>query len=315
MRTHLNPGELLDHYRIDGVLTHTPVASIFRATDATTQQPVLIKVPQPDMETDPIFADRFRREEEIAKSLDHPGLLKAFHNGTQSRPYIVLQSFDGEPLRQVLLAQKKLLPARAAQIALALCDVLDYVENHGITHRDIRPENILAGADDQIKLINFGTAAMMGARRITFANLSQSVGASDYISPEELSGKRGDARSDIYAVGVVLYEMLTGRTPFQGVDPFDRIGMHPQAPSDIDSNISPQLQEVIYRALEPRPRDRYANAHGMATDLRHLDRVSVKNRLKSTDATRRPPNKALIYAAIALVPVAIFALLLYFAHH
>lgn len=130
-----------------------------------------------------------------------------------------------------------------------------------------------------------------------------------------MGGERGDARSDIYAAGVLLYEVLTGQTPFQGIDPFDRLEKHPKPPKEIDSNISPQLQEVIYRALEPTPRDRYANAREMATDLRHLDRVSIENRPKSQDATRRPPNKALIYAAIALIPIAIFALLLYFAHH
>ncbi|HUK46467.1 MAG TPA: serine/threonine-protein kinase [Terriglobales bacterium] len=313
MRTHVNPGEQLDHYRIGEVLTHTPVASIFRATDASTEQPVLIKVPQPELETDPVFADRFQREQEIAKSFNHRGLLKALNDGLQSRPYIVMESFDGQPLRQLLLTQKKLPSVRAQKITIGLCDVLEYVENHGVAHRDIRPENILVGADDRIKLINFGTAAMMGARRITFANLAQSVGVSDYISPEELGGKRGDARSDIFAVGVVLYEMLTGKTPFQGVDPFDRLEKHPMPPSELESGISPQLQEVIFRALEPKPRDRYANANQMATDLRQLDRVVLKNRPKSQDV-KRPANKALMYSAIALVPIVIFVLLLYFAH-
>lgn len=164
MRTHVNPGDQLDHYRIDEVLKHTPVATIFRATDVKTQQAVLIKIPQPDMETDPVFSERFQREEEIGRSLNHQGLLKAVNDGTRSRPYIVMQAFEGQPLRQVFLTQKKLPAARAEKIVSGLCDVLEYVENHGIAHRDIRPENILVGSDDQIKLINFGTAAMMGAR-------------------------------------------------------------------------------------------------------------------------------------------------------
>jgi eukaryotic-like serine/threonine-protein kinase len=314
MRSHVNPGELLDHYRIGEVLTHTPVASIFRATDVRTEQAVLIKVPQPELETDPVFADRFQREQEIAKSFDHRGLLRALNDGAQSRPYIVMEPFDGQSLRQLLATQKKFSPARAQAITLGICDVLEYVENHGVAHRDIRPENILVGGDNQVKLINFGTAAMMGARRITFANLAQSVGVSDYISPEELSGKRGDSRSDIFALGVVLYEMLTGRTAFQGIDPFDRLEKQPIPPSQLESGISPQLQEVIHRALEPKPRDRYANAHQMATDLRHLDLVSIKNRPKLQDAKQRPYNRALIYAGIALVPIIIFGLLLYFAH-
>jgi serine/threonine-protein kinase len=314
MRTHIIPGELLDHYRVGEVLTHTPVASIFRATNIKTEEPVLLKIPQPELETDPVFSDRFQREQEIAISFDHRGLFKTLNDGAQSRPYIVMEPFDGQPLRQLLLTQKKLPSARAEKITLALCDVLEYLENHGVAHRDIRPENILVGIDDQVKLINFGIAAMMGARRITFANLAQSVGVSDYISPEELSGKRGDARSDIFAVGAILYEMLIGKTPFQGIDPFYRLEKHPTQPSEIEPGISPQLQEVIFRALEPKPKDRYANAHQMATDLRRLDRVSIRNRPAAGGAKQRPSNTAFTYAVIALIPVAIFVLLLYFAH-
>ena len=108
----------------------------------------------------------------------------------------------------------------------------------------------MVGAEDHIKLIDFGVAAKTGARRITFTKLSQVIGASEYVSPEELKGKREDARSDIYALGVILYEMLTGKMPFQGLEPYDRILNHPVPPQEIDPAISPQLQEVIYRALE-----------------------------------------------------------------
>src|SRR5258708_7831791 len=209
MRSHVAVGEEVDHFHIDRLITSTPVASMFRAIDLKTQQPVTLKFPNPDVEADPVLANRFRREEEIGRTLSHPGLLKAVGESGQSRPYMVSEWFDGQLLRSLLNAEKKLTPDRAMKIALHVCDVLDYVENHGVFHRNIRPENIMVGADDNIKLINFGTSAMIGARRITFTNLSQAVGISDYIAPEELSGKRVDARSDVYSLGVVLYEMLT----------------------------------------------------------------------------------------------------------
>ena len=138
-----------------------------------------------------------------------------FADEHRSQIYIVTEWFDGQTLRQILAA-KKLSQERAVHIVLNVCSVLAYAQNHGIVHRDLRPENFLVDAQDQIKLINFGVAAKAGARRITFTNLAQVVGVSEYISPEELNGKRDDPRSDIYALGVILYEVLTGKTPFQG---------------------------------------------------------------------------------------------------
>src|SRR5258708_18215110 len=124
---------------------------------------------------------------------------------------MVIGWFDGQSLRQIL-AGKKLSHERAVHLALNVCSALAYIQNHGIVHRDLRPENILVDVQDHIKLINFGVAAKTGARRITFTNLVQVVGVSDDICPEELDGKRCDARTDIYAIGVSLYELLPAST-------------------------------------------------------------------------------------------------------
>jgi eukaryotic-like serine/threonine-protein kinase len=317
MRIPVHPGDQLDHYQIEGIADRNGAASVFRGTDLRTNRPVAIKIPDPEMETDPVFFERFQREEEIGKALDHPGILKVFVDDHRSQTYIVTEWFEGKPLRQ-LLAQAKLPHERAVRIALNVANVLAYVQNHGVVHRDLRPENILIGAGDQAKLINFGVAAKTGARRITFTNLAQIVGVSEYVSPEELTGKRSDTRSDIYALGVVLYEMLTGRTPFEGSGPYDRLLLHPVPPREIDPAISPQLQEVIYRALEREPKNRYANAYDFASDLSNPDRVGISKRPELSNWKKSPVprwKQTAFFLAIAMVPLVIFALLLYFAQH
>jgi serine/threonine-protein kinase len=296
------------------------MATIFRGTDLRTGRQVAIKIPHPEMETDPVFFDRFHREEEIGKLLDHPGVLKVFNDEHRSQAYMVMEWVEGRLLRQILTEQKKLPIQRSVKIALGVCDALDYIHSHGIVHRDLKPENIMVDAEDRIKLIDFGIAGQTGARRLTFAKLSQVMGTPDYISPEQVKGKRGDARSDIYALGVMLYEMLAGKAPFQGPNPFaimnDRLLNNPVPPREIDPAISPQLQEIIYRALERDPKNRYANAREFAWDLEHQEQVGVAERPELRDwKKRRTPwaRRVLLYILVALIPIVIFGLLLYFA--
>jgi len=318
--TPLHPGDQLDHYRIEGVAARSGMASIFRGTDLRTGRPVAIKIPHPEMESDPVFFERFHREEEIGKAMDHPGVMKVIAEDGRSQVYMVMEWVEGRLLRQVLNEQGKLPPERAVGIALRILEALEYLHSHGVVHRDLKPENIMLDSEDRIKLIDFGIAAKTGARRLTFAKLSQTLGTPDYISPEQVKGKRGDARSDLYAVGVMLYEMLTGKVPFTGPNAFvimnDRLLNNPVPPREIDPAISPQLQEIIYRALERDPSKRYASAREFAWDLEHQEQVGVAERpeLRDWKRRRRPwPRRILFYLALALIPVIIFALLLYVA--
>ncbi len=320
--TPLHPGDQLDHYRIEGVAARSGMASIFRGTDLRTGRPVAIKVPHPEMESDPVFYERFEREAAIGKKLDHPGVVKVFADDDRSRLYMVMEWAEGRLLRQILNEQRKFSPERAVRIALSICDALDYIHSHGVVHRDLKPENIMVDADDHIKIIDFGIAGNAGSRRLTFAKISQIMGSPDYISPEQVKGKRGDARSDLYALGAMLYEMLTGKAPFQGPNPFaimnDRLLNNPVPPREIDPAISPQLQEIIYRALERDPRKRYASAREFAWDLEHQDQVGVADRPELRDwKQRRSPwaRRVLFYFLLAMIPVVIFALLLYVARH
>jgi len=320
--TPLHPGDQLDHYRIDALVARSGMASIFRATDLLTGRQVAIKVPHPEMESDPVFFERFQREQEIGAKLDHPGVMKVFTDEDRSQVYMVMEWVDGRLLRQVLNEQRKFPVERALRIALAICDALAYIHSHGVVHRDLKPENIMVDADDHIKLIDFGIAANVGSRRITFAKLSQTMGTPDYISPEQVRGKRGDARSDIYALGVMLYEMLTGKVPFTGPNAFvimnDRLLNNPVPPRQIDPAISPQLQEIIYRALEREPKNRYASAREFARDLEHPEQVGVSERPELHDwKRRRTPwtRRILFYLMLALIPIVIFGLLLLLARH
>jgi eukaryotic-like serine/threonine-protein kinase len=318
--TPLHPGDQLDHYRIDALVARSGMASIFRATDLLTGRQVAIKVPHPEMESDPVFFERFQREQEIGAKLDHPGVMKVFTDEDRSQVYMVMEWVDGRLLRQVLNEQRKFPVERAVRIALAICDTLDYIHTHGVVHRDLKPENIMVDAEDRIKLIDFGIAANVGSRRITFAKLSQTMGTPDYISPEQVRGKRGDARSDLYALGVMLYEMLTGKVPFTGPNAFvimnDRLLNNPIPPRQIDPAISPQLQEIIYRAIEREPKNRYASAREFARDLQHPEQVGVSERPELHDwrKRRRPwTRRILFYLMLALIPIVIFGLLLLLA--
>lgn len=318
----VHPGDTLDHYRIESVIARSGMASIFLATDLQTNHLVAIKVPHPEMESDALYFDRFHREEEIGKKLDHPGVMKVFPSDGRSRLYMVMEYAEGKLLREILNEQRKLPPDRAIHLALGILDVLSYIHKEGVAHRDLKPENIMIGADDRITLIDFGIAASAGARRLTFAKLSQVMGTPDYISPEMVKGKRGDYRSDLYAVGIMLYEMLTGKVPFTGPNAFiimnDRLLNNPVPPREIDPQISPQLQEIIYRAIERDPRNRYASAREFAWDLEHQDQIGMADRPELHEwKRRRSPllRRVLFYIMLILIPIVIFALLLFVARH
>jgi serine/threonine-protein kinase len=313
-----NLGDTVHGYRIESVVVRSTVATVYRATDLRDNREVAIKIPNPDVEGDPTFADWFRREQEVSARLDNPGIMRVIADNREAEPYTVMEWFDGMPLRQLLTEEKRLSPERSERIAIAICDALDYLHGREVVHGDLRPENIMVGQGDAIKLIEFSGAAKAKARRLTLAKVAQIAGASDYISPEEVLGKRVDARSDIYALGLILYEMMTGKQPFPQHDPTDRLTSYPVPPREIDPAISPQVQEVIYRALERKPQNRYAGAAELCRDLQHLDKVGVADRVELRDWKKQRSSqkrKVQLYATLALIPLVILALLLYIARH
>jgi serine/threonine protein kinase len=316
----LETGSQIDSYRIDAPIARSGMASIYRATDLRDNRVVALKIPHPDLEADPLLFDRFQREAEIGEKLNHPAIMRVFGGDRRSRIYMVMEWCDGRLLRQIL-AEGRIPQERAIHIAIGVLEALEYIHANGIIHRDLKPENIMVDDQDNIKLIDFGIAGDTAARRLTYANFTATLGTPDYISPEQVKGKRGDGRSDIYSLGVILYEMLTGSLPFSGPSPLavmnDRLLNHPTPPRVADPSISPQLQEVLYRALERDPRNRYPKAQQFAWDLAHLDQVGVEDRDELRNWQHRKahlPRKILYYVGLAMIPVVILLLMILVAH-
>ena len=317
----IEAGTQIDSYRIDAPVARSGMASIFRATDLRDNRQVALKIPHPDLEADPILFDRFQRESGIGEKLSHPKVMRVYGGEERSRIYMVMEWCEGRLLRQII-SEGRIPHERAIRIAVSILEALEYIHANGVVHRDLKPENIMVDDQDNIKLIDFGIASDSAARRLTYANFTATLGTPDYISPEQVKGKRGDGRSDIFAMGVILYEMLSGKVPFSGPSPLaamnDRLLNHPMPPSVAEPSISPQLQEVIYRALERDPKNRYAKASEFSRDLAHLDQVGVEDRVELRDWQKRKSQslrKFLYYGGLAMIPVVILLLMILLAHH
>ena len=320
----LEPGAHVDSYRIDAVVARSGMATIYRATDLRDGRTVALKIPHPDMEADPLFSDRFQREAAIGERLDHPNVMRVYNEAggeKRSRVYMVMEWCEGRLLRRIL-DEGRIPYDRVLRIAEGVLKALAYIHANGVVHRDLKPENILVDDNDNIKLIDFGIAGDSSSRRLTYANFTTALGTPDYISPEQVKGKRGDGRSDIYSMGVILYEMLTGKLPFHGPTPLaamnDRLLNHPVPPQVADPSVSPQMQEILYRALERDPKNRYARAEEFLHDLEHPEEVGVEDRAEIRDwQNRKSPlvRKILYYGGLALIPVIILLLMILIAHH
>jgi len=321
----LAPGDTLDHYRLEETIAHSGMSIMFRATDLNSGMQVALKVPHAEMEADPVLMERFKREQEIGQELDHPGLVKAMNSEQRSRLYMVIEWVGGRLLRTIMNEEgldggSRLPIDRATKITLRLCDALDYMHKHGVVHRDLKPENVMVTGDDEVKLLDFGIAMKDDARRLTFAGPTPMLGTPDYIAPEQVKGQRGDQRSDIYSLGAMFYEMLTGQPPFTGPSPLaimnERLVADAPPARKLNPEITPQLQEVLLRAMERDPRHRYATAHEMAWEIEHPELVGVdegSRRLTLQQRLLPGRRKMMIYAALAVIPILIFALMIVLA--
>jgi serine/threonine-protein kinase len=260
----LAPGAVLDgRFAIMDILSQGGMATIFTARDLQNQEaPVALKVPHEKIEADPGLFSRFQREEEIGTELDHPSVLRFIAVKNKSRPYLAMELLTGATLSHTLKERGPLPEAEALAIAASICDALEYLHGHGVIHRDLKPENIMLCQDGSVRLMDFGIAWGPSSRRLTFIGFAP--GTPHYMPPERVNGKRGDCRVDIYSLGVILYEMLTGKIAFNGDDigviMEARVTGDPEAPRKVNPIISPESEEIILHAMERDPESRFATA-------------------------------------------------------
>ena len=269
--TSARSGELLDHYRLERLVATGGMASVFRATDTETGLPVAVKIPHSGKLADQHALDRFLREIEIGRKFDHPGVVKVLRNEGTSRGYAVMEWAEGRLLRTIIGEQGRLAVERTVRITFAICDALEYIHGHRVVHGDLKPDNVMVGSVDNIKLMDFGLARESAVGWWNRLRPGKAMGTPDYASPEQMKGKLGDARSDLYSLGIMLFEMLTGEVPFSGLDPDTamqmRLQFDPPAVREIDPNISPELDLLVSRAIARDRADRYQSAREFASGL------------------------------------------------
>lgn len=305
-----------DRYDILEALGQGGMNDAYKARDLETGRLVVLKIPFSSLIGDPATYSRYQRELEIGKRLHHPNIQELVDEGRLNgvTPYLVLEYVDGTLLREYLRQHAPLPVDEAINITLQLTDALHYCHEHGVVHRDLKPENILIEPDGTVKLVDFGIALLQGARRLTFRRLSSSFGTPDYMAPEQVQGDRGDGRTDIYAVGVMLYEMLTGDVPYHGDSPLAVMSQRVTTDAPLlrrrRPDLPPQLEAIVWRALRREPAERYPSMAALRYDLTHLEEVAIPE-LKSTVATgggavvsrERAVNAAVIVGALIVLAV------------
>src|SRR6267378_1619686 len=272
----LKAGDRLDRFEIIEPLGQGAYAETYKARDTESGNTVLIKSPNPLLFADPAIHQRFMREAEIARHLNHPGVQRSVDLGeNRSEPYLALEYIEGDTLRRWLRKHKLPLGIpQAVQWGTELAEALSYLHQHKIVHRDLKPENVIVTRDGHLKIIDFGTALLTGARRLTWRHLTEALGTPDYMSPEQIQGDRGDPRSDIYSWGIMMYEFLTGRVPFEGDNWLavmaGHLQRHPKPIRELRADVPPELEATVLTAMRRYPEKRYQSAEELLADLRAL---------------------------------------------
>jgi serine/threonine-protein kinase len=257
-------------YRVEGELGRGGMATVYLGTDTVLGRPVAVKVLSPQYAGDGNFVARFRREAQAAARLNHGNLVQVYDTGSDDGiHYIVMEYVEARTLADYLTGGGRIMPDRAIELTVAVCDALSVAHAQGVIHRDVKPANIMVTRDGQVKVTDFGIARV--TTNETVEQTAAVLGTASYLSPEQAQGGQIDQRSDVYSLGCVLYEMLTGRPPFTADSPVAVASKHvleqPIPPSRINPDVSPELDAVVMRALAKNPDNRYQSADEMREDL------------------------------------------------
>lgn len=264
-------------YQVGELLGYGGMAEVHRGRDLRLGRDVAIKMLRTDLARDATFQMRFRREAQNAASLNHPAIVAVYDTGEETAPtgetlpFIVMEFVNGRTLKEVLGVEGRLQPRRALEICADMCAALEFSHRHGIIHRDIKPGNVMLTQTGQVKVMDFGIARALASGATTMTQTSAVIGTAQYLSPEQARGEAVDARSDVYAAGCVLFELVCGHPPFVGDSPVSVAYQHvreaPPTPSDINPDVNPAVDAIVLKALSKNPLNRYQSAGEMRADL------------------------------------------------
>lgn len=264
-------------YEVGELLGYGGMAEVHHGRDLRLGRDVAIKMLRTDLARDHTFQMRFRREAQNAATLNHPGIAAVYDTGEEKAttgealPYIVMEFVNGQTLKDILAAEQRLQPRRALEITADICAALEFSHRHGIIHRDVKPGNAMVTSNGQVKVMDFGIARDLASGATTMTQTSAVIGTAQYLSPEQARGEAVDARSDVYATGCLLFELLCGHPPFVGDSPvsvaYQHVREDPRAPSEINPEVGPDIDAVVLKALAKNPANRYQSAAEMRADL------------------------------------------------
>ncbi len=265
------PRVFSERYELNHLIARGGMAEVYRAHDRLLDRPVALKVLFSELSVDRSFVERFRREAQAAANLSHPNIVPVFDWGEDTGTYFIVMEFiDGRPLSSILKTSGPLSPERTADVGAHVAAALGYAHKHGVIHRDVKPGNVLITDEGQVKVTDFGIARAINTEE-SLTQTGAVMGTATYFSPEQAEGMGVDARSDIYSLGVVLYEMVTGRPPFLGDTPVavasKHVRDHPLAPRQLNPAIPPTFEAIILKAMAKDPAHRYATAEELRADL------------------------------------------------
>ncbi len=270
------PQHLSDRYELGEILGFGGMSEVHLARDVRLGRDVAVKVLRADLARDPSFYLRFRREAQNAAALNHPAIVAVYDTGEAETaagplPYIVMEYVNGVTLRDVVHTEGPMPPRRAIEVIADACQALNFSHQHGIIHRDVKPANIMISTTNAVKVMDFGIARAIADGGNSVTQTAAVIGTAQYLSPEQARGDPVDARSDVYSLGCVLYEMLTGEPPFSGDSPvavaYQHVREDPLPPSQRHEGISADLDAVVLKALAKNPDNRYQTAAEMRADL------------------------------------------------